>query len=252
MEISISGSKESTSLGHLPNDLLFSLAIQLDLSDLLKFCSSSKKINDSICKKDNIWFYKLNKEFPDWRNLLKDEDIKDPISLFPIVNARSPKEIYITLYHWNIFKILKEKLKIKEDIYEIYKLPDLYLGYNQITEIPKEIGWLTNLQKLYLSNNQITEIPKEIEQLTKLQELYINYNKITEISKILKLTSLKQLSLNYNKITKIPKEIGQLTALQELYLSDNQITKIPKEMRQLTALQELDLTNNPIIEIIKN
>jgi hypothetical protein len=30
-------------LSNLPNDLLFSLAIQLELPDLLKFCSTSKK-----------------------------------------------------------------------------------------------------------------------------------------------------------------------------------------------------------------
>src|SRR5690242_4454978 len=51
------------------------------------------------------------------------------------------------------------------------KTTELYLSYNQIKEIPKEISQLINLQKLSLSNNQIKEIPKEISQLINLKEL---------------------------------------------------------------------------------
>ena len=92
-------------LGNLSNDLLFSLAIHLDLCDLLKFCSVNKRINNAICKKDNIWLYKLNIEFPNWRELKLAINIWNPITLFPIIRAKSVRDIYIILYHWNIFKI---------------------------------------------------------------------------------------------------------------------------------------------------
>ncbi len=49
----------------LEKDQLFLLATELDLPELLSFCSSSKRINDLICKRNDIWLYKLNKEFPE-------------------------------------------------------------------------------------------------------------------------------------------------------------------------------------------
>ena len=200
----------------LTSDVLFLLAGQLELPELLSFCSASKKINDTICRKDNIWYYKLEKEFPNWRTLLNDEtsassaSIKNPKTLQPITTLKTPKDIYILLYWYNIFKILKEKLKIEEDIYKIFSLQYLYLGNNKITEIPAEIGKLSNLQILYLENNEITEIPPEIGSLSNLQELYLQNNQITEI----------------------PKEIGQLSNLQRLDLENNSITEIPKEIKE--------------------
>ncbi|GAG82288.1 unnamed protein product, partial [marine sediment metagenome] len=51
----------------LEKDQLFLLATELDLPQLLKFCQTNKKINKLVCQRDDIWLYKLNKEFPDYR-----------------------------------------------------------------------------------------------------------------------------------------------------------------------------------------
>ena len=187
----------------LTSDALFALAIQLELPELLKFCRSSKKINNAVCKKDNIWYYKLTKEFPNWKTLILDPNLKNPKTLQPITQMKTPKDIYILLYWYNIFKTLKEKLKIKEDIYKIYFLERLHLSGNDITVIPPEIGQLSKLRELYLDNNAITEIPAEIGQLSNLQRLY----------------------LDDNAITVIPPEIGQLSNLRELFLRNNNIVK---------------------------
>jgi len=66
----------------LEKDQLFLLALELDLPELLSFCDSSKRINELICKRNDIWYYKLNKEFPNWKDFR--------------FNA-SPKKIYILL-----------------------------------------------------------------------------------------------------------------------------------------------------------
>lgn len=56
----------------LSRDNLFSLAILLDLPDLLRFCSSQKRIDELICKKNDIWNYKLMNEFPQHSKIFKE------------------------------------------------------------------------------------------------------------------------------------------------------------------------------------
>ena len=85
-------------------DVLFLFAVELDLPSFLRFCRSSKIVNEKVCKQDDIWKYKLNKEFPDFTKLgLK----------------KSFREIYTLLYN---LTIVKEKLKRSETIYELYEI----------------------------------------------------------------------------------------------------------------------------------
>ena len=140
--------------------------------------------------------------------------------------------------------------EIPKEIQYLTKLQILNLRHNQITEIPKEIQYLTKLQILNLSNNQITEIPKEIQYLTQLQQLDLSHNKITKIpQEIQYLTQLQELNLRSNQITEIPPEIQYLTQLQQLYVSYNQITEIPPEIKYLAQLQGLYLSDNQITKI---
>ena len=57
----------------------------------------------------------------------------------------------------------------------------LRLYNNQLTELPAEIGKLTNLTELYLHANQLTELPAEIGKLTNLKRLDISDNKLTSL-----------------------------------------------------------------------
>ncbi|MFN5836147.1 MAG: leucine-rich repeat domain-containing protein, partial [Pseudanabaena sp.] len=53
-----------------------------------------------------------------------------------------------------------------------------YLGNNQLTSIPAEIGNLTNITELDLSYNQLTSLPPEIANLQNLVRLDIRGNAI--------------------------------------------------------------------------
>ena len=220
----------------LTKDELFSLAINLDLHDILKLCSSNKKIDQRLCLRDNIWTHKL-KEFPDYQQYL--EDFKN----------MSKKEIYTLLYQ---LKILRQELGSPYTIYEFYKFKELDLAMRKLAEIPKEIGNLINLEILRLGNNNIEKIPKELGDLINLKTIYLTGNKIRELPKELgNLINLKELYLGYNNIEKIPKEVGNLINLKKLDLTDNKIKELPKELGKLINLRELVLDDNPIRSVPK-
>ena len=187
----------------LSKDALFKIAIDLSPSDLLSFCAASTKIDSLICRRNDIWNHKLEKDFPNLNN-----NANNWKNLNIAMSSKSVKDKYILLYN---LTVLKEKLKLKEDIEQLYSKTVLDLRSNRIKELPKEIGNLTNLQILYLGYNQIKELPKEIGNLTNLQFLYLGHNEIKEV----------------------PKEIGNLTNLQYLYLDNNQIKELPKEIGNL-------------------
>ncbi|HEY9629419.1 MAG TPA: leucine-rich repeat domain-containing protein [Coleofasciculaceae cyanobacterium] len=121
---------------------------------------------------------------------------------------------------------------------------------NQLTDLPNAIAQLRNLKELYLSSNQISAIPDAIAQLTNLTVLNIWDNQISAIpDAIAQLTNLTVLALSSNQISAIPDAIAQLTNLEVLYLSSNQISAIPDAITQLTNLQDLFLASNQISAI---
>ena len=66
-------------------------------------------------------------------------------------------------------------LIIKHKKYTV-DIKEINLINNQIQEIPKEIGNLTNLQILCLSDNKLKEIPKKIYNLLKQHNIEWNIN----------------------------------------------------------------------------
>ena len=53
-------------LSHLNRDLLIELALDLDLPEVIKFCSSSQRINKTICESDVFWRKKFIKDYGDY------------------------------------------------------------------------------------------------------------------------------------------------------------------------------------------
>ena len=49
---------------NVSKDVLFMIAIDMDYPDILKFCSTSKRINRDICANNNFWRNKLYKKYP--------------------------------------------------------------------------------------------------------------------------------------------------------------------------------------------
>jgi hypothetical protein len=126
----------------------------------------------------------------------------------------------------------------------------LYLGLQGLTELPLEIGQLSNLQELNLELSQLTTLPPEIGQLSNLQVLDLELNQLTTLPpEIGQLSNLQILNLYGNQLTTLPPEIGQLSKLNYLSLSRNQLTVLPPEIGQLTNLRVLYLENNQLTSL---
>ncbi len=69
----------------LDRQALLLFAVELDLPDLLNFCNSSKRIDDLICKRSQIWIDKLKR---DYNFVFLGVSSKD----------RNPEEYYKALY----------------------------------------------------------------------------------------------------------------------------------------------------------
>jgi len=93
---------------NLPKDVLFSIAIELDLYDLLIFCKSHRNINDKVCKNRDIWAKKLMNEYP----------------LMNINNVKNVKDLYLWLNEK--IGIINNSKKFKKGEYKIFKYEDIY------------------------------------------------------------------------------------------------------------------------------
>jgi len=203
---------------------LFHIATMLDLDNLLSLCSSNSRINRLICQQNHIWIYKLNNEFPDWKQHFNDKPVNKVYSLLVKLSK------------------LKKWMEYSKSIYELFKETNLVLSNRKLKTLPPEIGLLSNLQELSLSNNKIEALPPEIGSLSNLRILSLYDNQIKTLPpEIGLLTNLRGLYLSNNEIKTLPPEIGLLTNLRGLYLSNNEIKTLPPEIGSLSNLQRLYL-----------
>jgi len=98
--------------------------------------------------------------------------------------------------------------ELPEDVGQLSQLQSLYLDSNQLSELPASIGQLSQLQRLDLSNNQLSELPASIGQLSQLLVLFLDSNQLSELPESMKtLGSLRQLYLHGNDRLGIPAEV---------------------------------------------
>uniref|UniRef100_A0A6C0E8W5 Uncharacterized protein n=1 Tax=viral metagenome TaxID=1070528 RepID=A0A6C0E8W5_9ZZZZ len=133
----------------------------------------------------------------------------------------------------------------------------LYFSYEDLTEIPANIKYLTNLQIFCVSFNKLKRIKENtFDKLTNLEYLHLHNNKLTEIKENTfdKLINLQELYLGSNKLTELNENtFDKLTNLEELYLVFNDLTEIKENtFDKLTHMQTLDLNGNNLIEIKEN
>ena len=119
------------------------------------------------------------------------------------------EELYIC--NVNLIELPKELTELPKEIGNLTNLKRLNIRTNNFTKLPKEIGNLINLEKLYIDCNNLEISPDGIEKLINLEKLYIEINidiniinkdfnfKSLPIEEIGKLNNLKDLSIRIIK-----------------------------------------------------
>ena len=144
---------------------------------------------------------------------------------------------------------------------------ELDLSGQGLTELPPEIGQLTQLESLTLGKvekwnyeesqripvlitNSLTNFPEELRTLNKLKRLTISGNPLRHLPKVIfELESLISIDATAIGLSEIPECMAKLINLEDLTLFDNQISIIPDSIGQLTKLEKLRLYGNHITTI---
>ena len=144
---------------------------------------------------------------------------------------------------------------------------ELDLSGQGLTELPPEIGKLTQLETLIFGKvgamefpggvptpkviaNMLTHLPYEIQQLHKLKSLDLSGNPLGQLPEFLtSLESLTDLTATSISLPEIPIHICKFTNLRALWINFNQIKSIPDQVGQLCNLNKLGLSGNQISEI---
>ena len=85
-----------SSFDRLPKDLLFKLALELSLPDLLSFCSN-ERVNQLVCQQKDIWLAKLKQDFGDYQFGGTPNDDGSKGTVFQMLKS-DPRENYELLY----------------------------------------------------------------------------------------------------------------------------------------------------------
>ena len=135
------------------------------------------------------------------------------------------------------YDIIDLKINDKE---KIFKLKELSIFYCKTKHIPAEIFKLTNLEILEIKHsNDLTELPKEIGNLTNLKKLSIGCGRLKKLPKeIGNLVNLKILEINSDDLTELPDEVYNLIKLKQLALTCN-LKKISSNIKNLINLERL-------------
>ena len=129
--------------------------------------------------------------------------------------------------------------KINElDKYNLEKITELVITFNNLKNIDKIINKCINLQKLNCSFNNLTSLPAEL--LHSLQILNCSCNQLTSLPTELP-HSLQSLDCSNNQLTSLPAELPH--SLQELHCDGNKLTSLPISIINCRRLRHISYSS---------
>ena len=137
-------------------------------------------------------------------------------------------------------------------ILEKHSLTQLFLDYNDLSELPQDIGnSLPNLEIFSAIGNRLSSLVATFGNMVKLKEIYLNENDLIKLSdSFCCLKCLEKLHLTGNKLEFLPEQFGELESLKSLTADENLLQKLPKTFGLLENLEELELGCNCLSSVL--
>lgn len=110
-----------------------------------------------------------------------------------------------------------------------------------------------SIQILYLGNNNLTEIPEEFAQMKKLSKLDCVHNKIKTLYPMGEDIDLTQLTMDYNEIEEIPDNFSGINNIETYSFSHNKLKVLPDifDASSIYVMNSVNFSYNEI-ESIEN
>ena len=144
------------------------------------------------------------------------------------------------------------------------KYDSMEIAWDDMTELPDEIGKYQNLESLVISNTKTRYLSNQLKRLRKLGALHI-FCELAEIPsflgqmqqlKVLRLkgdfeelpasffakSQIEFLHLSSQNLSQLPRSIGNLTDLKKLSIQSDQMEQLPDVFDQLRNLEHLHLS----------
>ena len=86
---------------------LFLLALEMDVADILNLCKTNKKFQEKLCKNDDIWRYKLLKEYDIKNSINPKQEYLKLAALSTVFWTRVTNKKDVKLWTENIDKLLE-------------------------------------------------------------------------------------------------------------------------------------------------
>ncbi|MGB3464626.1 MAG: leucine-rich repeat domain-containing protein [Cyclobacteriaceae bacterium] len=149
----------------------------------------------------------------------------------------------------------------------------LYLGDNQLDELPPTIRRLRSLEVLSVSDNKLRNVGGRLKRIKNLKVLNLDANSIdmtsfrwnrlpgsiemlklnkcglTEISEEIYDLNIRDLQFRENAIRYIPDGISKMDSLRKLSFYKNQLERLPADFYELKKIESLDLYHNLLNDI---
>ncbi len=225
-----------------PTEMLLLMAENMKIEDVLSLCETNKAFNKGICKKDNFWRQRLERDFGSTkregkRNYFQEYVIKYKLRRQRILseyNKHPGLELQINIWLNGTSKNLvisnlglrewPEALKGKGHL-----IVNLYCDNNLLISLPA----LPKCEKLFCSINLLTSLPV----LTKCMRLHCSHNLLLSLPA---LPECVKLYCYYNQLTTLP----FLTKCETLWCYNNRLTFLP-ELPSIVSPNQIDAQNNP-------
>lgn len=222
-----------SNLQKLNKDALFSIALELDFASLLNFCSSSKKINNLICKRDDIWRTKLRKEYP----VIDVAMLKNPRETYrKIIDAKTNPQKKFNKYLWD------RDYEMRDILPKIYHVIWPYVGsvyrdkfiVNRTLNVESKIllrlldFYSGDLRDMFHNSFKIGMIIEDIPSLKKYRDDIIRLRELYSMYFIYRRPDIFIINSIVNKLEKSIPRLRQILTneIREYLLKNNQVYKV--------------------------